>query len=451
MDVFSLYYWVALMLMLVLLWSYHKNMFAILIVLMSFAGTVDFFIPRGTQLLNIVTLLLATYLFAQNQVWRIFPNIQHVILSFGVFSLYFILDNLLLHTDELLFVFSQYSKYCVPFMCLLLFIDYAIKDVRYVRYFNQLVGMVLLIQICVSVYKYILFKGHFWEGMVGTFGGVNGGGTGTSLPLVALCWVAINSNMDIRKWKSWLFVVGLLFIGIATGKRAVIILYPILFLVLSVFVCKKKYSNRVWVLIAAAPLIFYLGVRLTPTFNPENKVWGSFDLEYMLNYTEDYSMGKVEDDGKRESYTGRVGSAFLFWNILTDVDNYSTHTLLGTGVEKAYTSSKDRDAYNQYGKELGLNHRGDVTGVLMLYIAIGVVGVVLYVIYNWFLFRMIRYKRLRVVLFVMVMFDFIFYNSTMNRDPFISMLVMFTIVYSLVQYSSKGQYSKVNHLFFLPK
>ena len=449
MNVYLLYYLVATILLLLLLKNYHQNLLALLIVLMSFSGTIAYWVPRGVQLMNIVTLILGFYLFIQKQVWRIFPNVQYLILAFGVFSLYFILDNSLVHNDSLLFVLSQYSKYCVPFICLLLFIYYARKDVVYVRYFNQIIGLVLLIQICVSMYKYILFEGHFWEGMVGTFGGVKGGGTGTSFPLVALCWVAINSNMDIRNWKSWLFIAGLLLVGIATGKRAVILLFPILFLVLSVYVCKKKYSNRVWIVIAAAPLLFYLGVRLTPTFNPENKVWGSFDLEYMMNYTENYAMGKVEDGEEREHYTGRVGSALLFWNVLIDIDNYSSSTLLGNGVEKAYSSSIDREAYNNYGREFGLKHRGDITGVLMLHIAVGIVGVILFVIYYWFLFRLIPYKRLRVVLFMLVMFDFIFYNSTMNRDPFISMLLMFNIVYSLVQYSPKGRYAGETHSFFL--
>lgn len=451
MNVFLLYYLVATILLLVFLKNYHHNLLALLIVLMSFSGTIAYWVPRGVQLMNIVTLILGFYLFIQKQGWRIFPNVQYLILAFGVFSLYFILDNLLVHNDSLLFVLSQYSKYCVPFICLLLFIYYARKDVVYVRYFNQIIGLVLLIQICVSMYKYILFEGHFWEGMVGTFGGVKGGGTGTSFPLVALCWVAINSNMDIRNWKSWIFIAGLLLVGIATGKRAVILLFPILFLVLSVYVCKKKYSNRVWIVIAAAPLLFYLGVRLTPTFNPENKVWGTFDLEYMLNYTENYAMGDKEEDEEREHYTGRVGSALLFWKVLIDIDNYSSSTLLGNGVEKAYSSSIDREAYNNYGREFGLNHRGDITGVLMLHIAVGIVGVILFVIYYWFLFRLIPYKRLRVVLFMLVMFDFIFYNSTMNRDPFISMLLMFNIVYSLVQYSPQGRYMMVTHPFFLSK
>ena len=451
MSVFTLYYLVATIFMLAFLWNYRQNLFALLLILLAFSGTIAYWIPRGTQMMNIVTVLLSTYLLVQNKVWRVIPNVRYLILSFLVFSLYFVCDNLLVHNDSILFVFSQYSKYYVPFMSLLLFIYYARKDVIYLRYFNKLIGMILLIQVCVSAYKFIVMGGHFWEGMVGTFGGVRGGGAGTSFPLVALCWVAINSNMDIRNWKSWLFIAGLLFVGIATGKRAVILLFPLLFMVLSVYVCKKKYSNRIWMIVAAAPLLFYLGVRLTPTFNPENKVWGSFDLEYMMNYTENYAMGEAEDGEEREHYTGRVGSALTFWNIFTDVDNYSVQTWLGGGVERAYTSSDDREAYDRYGKEFGLSHRGDVTGILMLYLAIGVLGVLMFIVYYWFLFRMVRYKRLKLVLFALVMFDFIFYNSTMIRDPFVSTLMMFVIVYSLVQYSPQGRYMMVTHPFFLSK
>lgn len=447
-NIFISYYLVATILMLILLWKYRENLFSILIILIAFAGTIAYWIPRGTQMMNIVTVLLSTYLFVRNKVWQIFPHMQYLMLSFIVFSLYFICDNLLVHHDSILFVFSQYSKYYVPFICLFLFIFYARKDVIYLRYFNKLIGVLLLIQVCMTMYKFTLFGGY-WEGMVGTFGSVRGGGSGTGFPLVALCWVAINSNMDIRKLKSWLFIASLLLLGIAAGKRAVILLFPILFMVLSVYVCKKRYSNRVWIIVAAAPLLFYFGVRLTPTFNPENKVWGSFDLEYMMNYTENYAMGEVEDGEEREHYTGRVGSALAFWNIFTDVDNYSVQTWLGGGVERAYASSEDREAYDQYGKEFGLNHRGDVTGILMLYLAIGVLGVLMFIVYYWFLFRLVRYKRLKLVLFALVMFDFIFYNSTMIRDPFVSMLMMFVIVYSLVQYSPQGKYSMVSHPYFL--
>lgn len=448
MSVFTLYYLVATIFMLAFLWKYRQNLFALLLILLAFSGTIAYWIPRGTQLVNVITVLLGTYLLIRKLIWIDFQYYYYLVITFFVFSLYFALDNLMIHTNALLFVFSQYSRYYVPFVCLCLFIHYARKDIIYLHYFNHLLGLLLLIQVGMSVYKYILF-GHYWEGMVGTFGGFRGGGSGTSFPLVALCWVAINSNMDIRNWKSWLFIAGLLLVGIATGKRAVILLFPLLFMVLSVYVCKKRYSNRVWIIVAAAPLLFYFGVRLTPSFNPENKVWGSFNLDYMLNYTENYAMGKVEEGEEREKYTGRVGSALTFWNIFKDIDNYTSKTLLGEGVERAYTSAEDRDTYDQFGRDYGLNHRGDITGVLMMYIATGIIGVILFIIYYWFLFKIVRYRRLQLTLFVLVMFDFIFYNSTMNRDPFVSMLMMFTIVYSLIQYSSNGHYSKINHPLFM--
>ena len=449
--IFTSYYIIATILMLIILWNYRKNLFAILIILMAFSGTIDYWIPRGVQMINVVTVFLSSYLIIQNQVWKEFRHFRYLMTSFVVFSLYFVFNSLLVHNDGVLFVLSQYSKYLVPFLCLLLFVHYARKDTIYLRYFNRLIGLLLLIQVWMSAYKFALFRGQYWEGMVGTFGALNGGGIGTSFPLVALCWVAINSNMDIRKWKSWLFIAGLLLLGIATGKRAIILLYPMLFLILSIYVCKKKYSFRMWIIIAVAPVLFYLGVRLTPSFNPEKKVWGSFDFEYVLKYTEDYSMGKVEEDEKRETYTGRVGSALTFWKIFANVNSYSMKTLLGEGLEHTYTSAQDRETYDKFGRDYGLNHRGDITGVLMLYIAIGVVGVILFVLYYWFLLRLVKYKRLRWVLLALVMFDFVFYNSTMNRDPFVSMLMMYIIVYSLIQYSPKGTYSMINHPLFSHK
>ena len=107
--------------------------------------------------------------------------------------------------------------------------------------------------------------------------------------------------------------------------------------------------------------------------------------------------------------------------------------------------------YNQFGVSYGLNHRGDITGILMLQIAIGIVGVILFIIYDWFLFRIVKYKRLRWVLFALLMFDFVFYNATMSRDPFVSVLMMYIVVYSLVQHTPQGQYIGNTFPWFLPK
>lgn len=448
MDIFAVYYWVALIVMLVMLYRYRKHPMCAFLVLMAFTGVASYFIPRGTQYANIVYVCIAAYLFCRHTVWTQFRMYKLIIVAFLVFSAYFMMDSLML-SESLLFVFSQYSKYFIPFVCFTLFLYYAVHDVKAVCLVNNLVGELLVIQCFFGIFKWILMGGHFWEGMVGTFGAFRGGGSGTSFPLVSLCWVAVNSNMNIKNWRSWLLILGLLFIGVAAGKRAVIILYPLLFLVLSVFVCRRKYSRYVWVALCAVPLMFYLGVRLTPTLNPEHKVWGNFDLNYMLNYTEDYTAGEADEEGNRTEYEGRFGAVQLFWNIVRDTDNY-THTILfGEGVERAYTSTENREAYDRFGRDYGLHHRGELTGVFMLYIAVGLVGVLLFLVYYIFLLRIVKYRRLHLTLLALVMFDFICYNFTSVRDPFVNTILMFTIVYSLLQYTPKGKFVGTIHPLFL--
>lgn len=450
MDIFTIYYSVALLSMLAMLYRYRKHPFCLLLVLMAFTGVASFFIPRGTQYANVIYVCFAVYLFCKHTAWKQFQLYKWVAATFALFSTYFIVDNLILSVD-ILTLFSQYSKYFIPFICFALFIYYAIYDRRSMAYINRLVGELLVIQCLFGLLKWILMGGHFWEGMVGTFTGVKGGGAGTGFPLVALCWVAVNSNMNIKHWYSWVLILGLLFVGIAAGKRAVIILYPLLFLLLAVFVCRKKYSRHVWVILCAVPLMFYLGVRLTPTLNPENKVWGTFDLDYMLNYTEDYTAGEADEEGNREEYEGRLGSVKLFWDIARDFDHYTSKVILGEGVQRAYYSTEDREAYDKFGRDYGLHHRGELTGIFMQYIAIGLLGVLLFIIYYFTLFRMIKYKRLFITFFAIVMFDYVCYNFTTVRDPFVNTLLMFTMVYSLLQYTPQGTFVGEIHPYFQPK
>lgn len=445
MDIFAIYYTTALLVLLFMLFRHRKSALSELLVLIAFTGVFSYFIPRGTQYANIVYVLFVTYLVIKKEAWKQKHFYRNIIILFAIFSIYFLLDGLVLESNWL-FLFSQYSKYYLPFACFMLFVYYASRNPRYLLNFNQVFYELLTIQCIFGVFKWILMGRHFWEGMVGTFGGVIGGGAGTGFPLIALCWVAVNSNMNIRKWYSWIFVFGLLFVGIAAGKRAVIILYPILFLALSVFVCRKKYSRRVWILIAAVPLMLYLGVRLTPTLNTENQMWGSFDLDYALNYSENYVAG--DEETRDTHYRGRLGSVRLMGDILKNTNNYTSQTLFGEGVVRAYTSTEDRDAYNQFGKDYGLDHRGALTGVFFLYIAIGIVGVFLFCVYYWQLFGFVKYKRLRFTMWGLVMFDFICYNSTTVRDPFVNTLLMFTIVYSLCQFSSEGMFVGQIHPLF---
>ena len=66
----------------------------------------------------------------------------------------------------------------------------------------------------------------------------------------------------------WLLVIGLLFIGFESNKRAIWFIMPVIIALMVLYVPRIKVSTKIIFLsIVAVPLVFYLGVRLTPTLN----------------------------------------------------------------------------------------------------------------------------------------------------------------------------------------
>ncbi len=440
------YYLIALVLMLWMMWRYRQSLFLLLLLLLAFNGPLSYFLPSGPQVMRVVTTVLATYLLVQYNVFKHWEQLKGLVILFGILSIYFLYVSLIKWQDGLLFTLGQYSKYYVPFTCYLLFAVWMEKSPQSLEYINVFFRELIYIQILSGVLlKAIMLNMHFWEGMVGTFGQPQGGGAGTSFPLVALAWVCVNTNMNIKGWKSWAFLAGLLLIGIMTGKRAVVVLFPLFFVIFALYVARKKYPKMVMTVIVLAPLLFYFGLRLTPTLNPEHKVWGSFDIEYALNYGKDYSMGETDQYGNREKGVGRVGATLLMWEWIKDVENYDTHSLFGHGVERIFKSN-DFEHYYDKDYNFGINHRGSMTGVVMWYLAFGLIGLILFMLYYWFFFKIIRYLRLRFALYGMVMFDFILYNAQMIREPFICVLVIFVMYYSRLKYTNKGIFIGSNNL-----
>lgn len=434
------YYLIALVLMLWMMWRYRQSSFLLLLLLLAFNGPLSYFLPSGPQIMRVVTTILATYLLLQYKVYKHWEPLQGLVISFIVLSVYFFYTSLIEWQDGLLFTFAQYSKYYVPFTCYLLFFVWFKKNPQSLEYINYFFKELIYIQVLSGVLKAIMLNFSFWEGMVGTFGQPQGGGAGTSFPLIALAWVCANTNMDIKGWKSWAFIAGLLLIGIMTGKRAVVVLFPAFFVLFALYVARKKYPRMVMTVIILAPLLFYFGLRLTPSLNPENKVWGSFDIEYALNYGKDYSIGEKDQYGNREKGVGRIGATLLMIDWIKDVDNYDIHSWIGHGVERIYKSN-DFEHYYDKGYNFGINHRGSMTGIVMWYLAFGLIGLILFMLYYWFFFKIIRYSRLRFALYGMVMFDFILYNAQMIRDPFVCVLLIFVIFYAQLRYTSKGVFA----------
>lgn len=444
----NIYYGLAFLAFLWMAKQYRSNSLLMFLLVMAFEGTMVYWLPGITaQKMRIIYVVWIICLIIKEKAWSLIKGkLQVLIWTFVLFSVYFIWVSLYMNDDPFLMTFSQYSMYFTPLAVMFVMGVYFRKSPSSLIVFNNFWGQIILIQILSAIIKYCLLGFHHWEGMVGTFGPLKGGGAGTSFPLVALAWVLVNSNMDIRGWKSWLFIAGLLLIGIATGKRAVVVLYPAFFLLFAMYVARKRYKRGVVAIIALVPLLFYFGLRLTPTFNPEHKVWGSFDPEFALHYAENYSMGKENRYGERGEGNGRIGANRLFFQRIMDVDHYTKESWFGNGLKRIFVSDIER--YDDRKYNFGVNSRGSLTGFAMMYLSVGVVGLVLFMLYYWFYFTIIKYWRLRLSLYGLVMFDFIFYNWHSIRDSFLAVTLIFVMYYSLMQYTPSGKFMGWKHKFF---
>ena len=445
----NIHYIIALIALVWMIWRYRDNSFLLLVLLMAFEGSLVYLISNITaQYMRIIFVIWVSYLMSKEKILEKLSNkMLSVLGSFIFFSAYFIWVCLYIHDDSVLMTFSQYSKYYVPFGVLLLMDAYYRKNLNNIIYFNKFFGEVILIQILVATVTYILLGFHHWEGMVGTFGPIDGGNHATTFPLVALAWVLVNSNMDIKGAKSWLFMFGLLMIGVAAGKRAIIVLYPFFYVLFSILVAQKRYARGMLLTIMLAPVFLYVGLRLTPSLNPEHKVWGRFDIEYALNYGKDYSIGQENIRGERHEGDGRVGAVVLVFNRIMDVEQYSNKTWFGYGLTRLYTSRDDAWYYDRT-RNFGINHSGSITGGVRMLLAIGLVGFLLFMFYYFLYFSHIYYKRLRYALYGMVMFDFIFYGSTIILEPIIAITLIFVMYYSRIQYTPSGRYVGQKHPYF---
>lgn len=396
----------------------------LLVITLFFGGVfTDLWGANGRNTFQIITLLWAASYIRSASVNFFYNKHPLFFWAFIFYCGYFLILSIIIHRDDALMVFSQLSKIVTPFLIFITITYDSCNEEDKINYYHDLFGEILLIIIISSIAKLIIM-GEPVEGWIGGVTGRGGGGAGTSLPLLGLIWLALQTGMKNLSLKSILFIIGLLTIGFAAGKRAIWLEFPILYFALSGFVYGRNYLNAIVSILVLVPIIFYFGLRLSPTLNPENKIWGSFDPEYAFNYSLKYSSGidrtsKTLDDEDFESGEGRLGS--LIW-LKEHIAKNDEMTWLGLGNEYfVYADIKDYSNKNYY---MGITYRGGITGVVRWFMITGLVGMVLYLI---LIFHACYRKgsRLSVILLSTVFFDFIFYNGQSVNNTCLFLLVLF--------------------------
>ena len=370
----------------------------------SFSDLSDLLLGNNTiaKVYQIGMLTWSIILFISNNAQKII--LEHKITSFLflTYVTYFFFCGYF-HGDNIFVIISQLSKLLTPIFFIFALIK-IFEEEQHEDFFWLFWDLVIL-QIVMCIIKMFVLGG-FQEGWVGSLSGIHGGACGTTLPLIGLFLFAIKTDLKINNMYSVLYLVGLLLVGFATGKRAVWVLFPILYFILSFYVYRRSIVKKLAIVIVLLPLILYVALRLSPTLNPDKKVGGEFNLEYAINYGLKYSAGIDERHENIQSGVGRLGAVSWMLERVNSLDNIA---LFGKGIE--YIATADLEDYDNKNYYQGIASRGSLTGIVKTFMSLGIIGVVLFLLFFMSLFLQNR-SRFGLSLMFTVLFDYFFYNSS---------------------------------------
>lgn len=292
--------------------------------------------------------------------------------------------------------------------------------VRKVKRF--VIGLILL-QIPAAFIKFFLL-GQSEKGGIGTLS-VGAGSLSTVFPVLIIAFL-VSYYLFTRKQVFLLLIFLFLVFGLIGGKRAIVFFIPcevVVGYIMYIILLKKKITPRVIRTMVAIPCIgaflFYFSVKTNPTLNREHSGWGSFDLEYVIDYSKNYN--QTDDDNEAE--VSRQDGLVLFTLYILNAD--PAHMLIGDGAGKL-VESKYKESSGSMLEEYGVRYGGRM-GFIWILLQVGVLGAVLFfgTIIRLNL-RLLRYRKQRrlsasplfvgfIIATLFMLFDTIIYSSSFAR------------------------------------
>lgn len=400
-----------------LLLKFGRDFLSALIITLFFYGMFsDIFGETGTKLYKITTLLWSFALFLYYPFVSFIKNHKTTSIILSITCILFVLISIIVHNDNILLVLSQLSKLLIPFFIFSCLYNVIKNDNNDLYNFNLLFRYILISQIIFSFVK-VLILGSFMEGWVGSLTGIRGGAIGTSLPLAGLCWFALQKDMKEFNINDILFIIGLLFIGFSTGKRAIWFLFPLLFIIFIFWVYRHNSRVFIYSAIFVIPMI-YLGIRVSPTLNPDKKVWGNFDIKYAIEYALEYSRGEKDLNKGTKEGQGRIGAVKWMSN---QISNGTTITYAGLGNE--YLTYMDSEDYFNSRYYFGIESKGSITYAVKIFMSCGIFILISFIIYIISILNL--RNRYSYTLIFIVLFDCIFYQGCLFESTALFVLVLF--------------------------
>lgn len=432
-----------------MLWKYRKDNISLLFILLSWPRVFIFYGKTIENMYKIAMLLLCIYFFYQLYAYRFYQKRERwIAITFVLFSMQFMLSVLLYTQNTLTITLSQYSRYIE-----ILLLYFIVKQIIYNGKCNQLLSLfydIGLMQIIISIFKMFAI-GWQMEGLVGSFT-IIGGAQGTTIPILWFINLWYYRKGQLGKW-DWLYVLGLLLVGFTSGKRAVMFILPVVVAAFMIYVPKLRLKgSTIAMTILLVPLLLYCGVRLTPTLNPEHKIWGSFDWEYAMGYAETYQFGKeglqgqaavldqtnseqvqsnggyVGEGSNKIEASGRGGATIAMLRLLIGEHATMGQDWWGLGFNNMY--STDYEEFDKLPLTIHINHKGSATGVFQSYVTTGLLGVLCTILFSFIFLFYCRHKRIKYVLLAICAWEYFMYTGILFRTPMF-MAVLFVVIHSV--------------------
>ena len=421
----KIFYFIVSILFVYLIFKYRKRQISLFIILIFFNGLFGFL---GKDIQNYYRIVLVIYLLLvlinSKSIYRTIQQTKSVLVGFLVFSVSF-LFTAFVNNDYFFIIFSQYSRYFIIFFLFIILKSLSEKEV-YRVHFAQVITDLLIVQIILSIGKYFLIG--IEESMVGSVAS-QGGALATSLPILGFIFIWIKKKGLLER-NDWVFIIGLLFVGFVSNKRAIWFIMPVILTLFLFYIPKKRIPVKLIAFSAiVVPLVFYLGLRLNPSLNQEGRTWGSFDPGFAINYARVYTFG---DKNNQESGTGRGGANILLYQKIAG-GNLHSEDWYGYGLRFMYTTSYEE--FSDLG--FGISHKGAATGVFQTLVSNGIVGIIATI---WLAFSMIlqiKNRRLKYVIIGFFCWEYFFYTGSILRDAPLALLLLYSILFSSDHYADE--------------
>ncbi len=311
-----------------------------------------------------------------------------------------------------------------------------------IRRIHTLLVWLFLLQIPTAIVKLVIF-GH-GERAIGTYA-IRGGGNSTVIPMIAAGFIICFHYIHRPRITSWLFLLGFLVFGLVGDKRAVILLVPMVIIfsawtIIGRRLEMKKVVSVIFLSIIVIAIIFYAGVRLLPTLNPDHKVGGRFSLDFAISYIKNYSVGY---SGVRHLSYGRVETTRRIHDHLKRRGPATWLFGMGPGT---FTKSSfgQRDKHFMEDQLSGVGVAYGIMSLNFLALQVGYLGVISWMGFFVYALVVVRRKALREtdpywkayqsgmvsLCFVALMIS-LTYNNVFMESDLIAMVYMMLLAFSL--------------------